>query len=105
MRTGNPYTGFPIMVPLSLDEALMSWNFANLVELDGDLKNVFVSGLDGYQISEALLDFGTSRFNFNFNWPQITAKGFYALSGRFGGLIPIFGQGNYIIDPRSEGNL
>jgi Haemolymph juvenile hormone binding protein (JHBP) len=102
MRTGNPYTGFPIVAPFQTPEVDVSWKFGHLIDLDGALRTVRVDGLDGYHISDVRMSLLTMRFVFDFVWPQVLATGWYNLNGRFAGLIPIFGQGNYRIDPRSE---
>lgn len=105
MRNGNPYTGFPVMAPYQAPEEAVSLNFNQLVELDGNLQTVRIDGLDGYSISEVNLNLATMRLNFDFTWPQLLFTGRYNLNGRFAGLIPIFGQGSYHIDPKSEFSL
>ena len=102
MRTGNPYTGFPILAPYQNPNVEVSWQFGHLIDLDGILRNIRVEGLDGYHISDVRLSLLTMRFVFDFTWPQVLATGWYNLNGRFAGLIPIFGQGNFRVDPRSE---
>lgn len=102
MRNGNPYTGFPVMAPYQASEEAVSLNFNQLVELDGDLKTVRIEGLDGYFISEVHLNLLTMRLSFDFAWPQLLFTGWYNLNGRFAGLVPIFGNGNYHIDPKSK---
>lgn len=102
MRSGNPYTGFPILAPYQNQQVSVSWKFGHLIDLEGELRNVRVDGLDGFRISDVRLSLLTMRFVFDFTWPQVLATGWYNLNGRFAGLIPIFGQGNYRIDPRSE---
>lgn len=102
LRNGNPYTGFPILAPFQTDSLEVSWKFGHLIDLDGVLRNVRLEGLDGYQIHDVRLSLLTMRFVFDFVWPQVLATGWYNLNGRFAGLIPIFGQGNYRVDPRSE---
>lgn len=102
MRTGNPYTGFPVLAPFRSPRNEVDWRFGHLVDLEGELRNLRIDGLDGFQIIEASLNLRTMRFTFDFNFPQILFTGWYNLNGRFGGLIPIFGQGNFVIDPRSE---
>lgn len=102
MRTGNPYTGFPIIAPASVPQSPVDWRFGHLVDLEGELRNVRVEGLDGFIINESRLSLLTMRFTFDFVWPQVLATGWYNLNGRFGGLIPIFGNGNFRIDPRSK---
>lgn len=102
MRNGNPYTGFPIVAPWIVPQIAVSWKFGHLVELDGEMRNFRLDGLDGFIISDVRLSLLTMRFVFDFVWPQVLATGWYNLNGRFGGLIPIFGQGNFRVDPRSE---
>lgn len=102
MRNGNPYTGFPIIAPLQVPSVSVSWKFGHLVELDGELRNLRIEGMDGFIISDVRLSLLTMRFNYDFVWPSVRATGWYNLNGRFGGLIPIFGQGNFLVDPRSE---
>jgi hypothetical protein len=102
MRSGNPETGFPILAPYQNPNAAVSWKFGHLIDLDGELRNIRIDGLDGFRISDVRLSLLTMRFVFDFTWPQVLATGWYNLNGRFAGLIPIFGQGNYRIDPRSE---
>lgn len=102
MRTGNPYTGFPVMAPLRSPRNAVDWRFGHLVDLEGELRNLRIDGLDGFQILDASLNLRTMRFTFDFNFPQVLITGWYNLNGRFGGLIPIFGQGNFVIDPRRE---
>lgn len=102
MRTGNPYTGFPILAPHRSDRSPVAWRFGHLVDLEGEMRNLRIDGLDGFQILDASLNLRTMRFTFDFNFPQVLATGWYNLNGRFGGLIPIFGQGNFVVDPRSK---
>lgn len=102
MRTGNPNSGFPILAPYQNPNVAVSWKFGHLIDLEGELRNVRIDGLDGFRISDVRLSLLTMRFVFDFVWPQVLATGWYNLNGRFAGLIPIFGQGNYRIDPRSE---
>lgn len=102
MRDGNPESGFPVLAPFQTDNVEVSWKFGHLIDLDGVLRNVRLEGLDSYRISDARLSLLTMRFVFDFVWPQVLATGWYNLNGRFAGLIPIFGQGNYRVDPRSE---
>lgn len=102
MRNGNPETGFPILAPYQNPRADVSWQFGHLIDLDGELRNIRIDGLDGFRITDVRLSLLTLRFVFDFTWPQVVATGWYNLNGRFAGLIPIFGQGNYRIDPRSE---
>lgn len=103
MRNGNPYTGFPVIAPLlvPLFEDV-EWRFGHLVDLEGELRNLRIDGLDGFQIINARLSLLTMRFTFDFLFPNIVATGWYNLNGRFGGLIPIFGQGNFRVDMRSK---
>lgn len=102
MRNGNPYTGFPVMAPFRSDRNAVAWRFGHLVELEGELRNLRIDGLDGFQIIDASLNMRTMRFTYDFIFPSIMISGWYNLNGRFGGLIPIFGQGNFMIDSRSE---
>lgn len=102
MRNGNPDTGFPILAPYQNPNVDVSWKIGSWIDLDGLLRNIRIDGLDGYHISDVRLSLLTMRFQFDFVWPQVLATGWYNLNGRFAGLIPIFGQGNYRIDPRSE---
>lgn len=102
MRTGNPATGLPILAPFQSPNEEVSMSFGHLVDLDGELRNVRLDGLDTYQIFDVRLSLLTMRLAFDFMWPQLLATGWYNLNGRFAGLIPIYGQGNYRIDPRSK---
>ena len=101
MRNGNPETGFPILAPYQNPNLAVSWKFGHLVDLDGEMRNIRIEGLDGFRITDVRLSLLTMRFVFDFTWPQVLATGWYNLNGRFAGLIPIFGQGNYRIEPRS----
>lgn len=101
MRNGNPETGFPILAPYQNPNAAVSWKFGHLIDLDGEMRNIRIEGLDGFRITDVRLSLLTMRFVYDFTWPQVLATGWYNLNGRFAGLIPIFGQGNYRIEPRS----
>lgn len=88
--------------PYQNPQLSVSWKFGHLIDLDGELRNIRIDGLDGFRISDVRQSLLTMRFVFDFVWPQVLATGWYNLNGRFAGLITIFGQGNYRVDPRSE---
>ncbi|CRK91675.1 CLUMA_CG005324, isoform A [Clunio marinus] len=101
MRNGNPETGFPVLAPTIIPTLDVSWSIGHLVDLDGQLRNFRIDGLDGFRINDVRLSLLTMRFVFDFIWPNVRFTGWYNLNGRFGGLVPIFGQGNFVLEPRN----
>jgi hypothetical protein len=100
LRKGNEH--FPVLAPFESFEEFITFRVGHLVNLTGVAKNVYIDGLDGYHVIDSRFSKLTMRLAFDIVWPQVLMTGWYNLDGRFGGLIPIYGQGNYRIDLKSE---
>jgi hypothetical protein len=100
LRKGNEH--FPILAPFESLEEFITFRVGHLVNLTGVARNVYIDGLDGYSVIDSRFSKLTMRLAFDIVWPQVLMTGWYNLNGRFGGLIPIYGQGNYRIDLKSE---
>lgn len=104
MRNGNPYTGFPVLAPLSMATVPTEVDLGGLIFFTGFMRNLHVDGIDGYIVHQARLNFANLRFEFDFTWPRMVARGFGDMTGVFGGLIPIFQRGDFHVEFHSEFN-
>lgn len=68
--------------------------------LDGILKNLVVENLDGFINNKLTFNVITLRSKFNFTFPDVKVRGFEDLWGSVFNLLPIWGYGDFYINPQ-----
>lgn len=89
--------------PMFMEVVEVDAEAGGLVTLVGQIDNLRVEGIHAISLTNVYFNFMSMEIDFDVLVPRIFAQaGQYDLSGRFGGLIPIFGKGPFTVETSSK---
>ncbi|XP_055714424.1 uncharacterized protein LOC129808675 [Phlebotomus papatasi] len=68
-----------------------------LGSIRGALSNLRVDGLSGFMVNDLVFNMDNLDFWIEVTLPRLSMSGYYDIDGTLGGLLPIFGDGNFSI--------
>lgn len=68
--------------------------------MGGPVHNADVYGLNQFEVLSINSDSSAGRVDYDIRFPLLTTNGFYDLKGYLFDLIPIFGTGDFLVEPK-----
>ncbi|XP_037037130.1 uncharacterized protein LOC119074891 isoform X2 [Bradysia coprophila] len=97
LRCGFPDQGIPPLAPLYIKSAEVNER-GLLYNIQGNVRDFTVAGIDGYTVDTATLNVLTLRASIGITFPRISLTSLYNLDALLLRFIPIFGHGRLAFD-------